>query len=174
MPHFFSINKSIFGPDPNFCRVWHSGSNTNSTDYAIVRIQSNPSPVKCSSLPGIKVTMRFCFKLGLVLVTSDCGITADCYVDRSVNTNTAHACAFYETKTVCKNAKFHAYTLFFSTNSHNQCCNCWGFFTRIWGFPVSSGVLGFLLKIWGLFDSGQILEMYVALLYFPFKNTVVS
>jgi len=30
------------------------------------------------------------------------------------------------------------------------------------------------LKIWGLFDSGQTLEMYVALLYFPFKNTVVS
>ena len=42
------------------------------------------------------------------------------------------------------------------------------------GFPVLSGVLGFLLKIWGLFDSDQILEMYVVLLYFPFKNTVIS
>ena len=36
------------------------------------------------------------------------------------------------------------------------------------------GVLEFLLKIWGLFDSGQILEMYVVLLYFPSKNAVVS
>jgi len=48
-----------------------------------------------------------------------------------------------------------------------------GIFNWICGFPVSSGVLGFLLKIWGLFDSGQILEMYVVLLYFPLKNTVV-
>jgi len=37
----------------------------------------------------------------------------------------------------------------------------------IWGFGV-------LLKIWGLFGSGQISEMHVSLLYFPFKNTVVS
>jgi len=50
-----------------------------------------------------------------------------------------------------------------------------GIFHNIWGFPVSSGVLGFLLKkIWGLFDSGQILEMYVALLYFPFKNNFIG
>jgi len=35
------------------------------------------------------------------------------------------------------------------------------------GVSVSSGVLGF-------FDSGQILGMYVVLLHFPFKNTVVS
>jgi len=34
--------------------------------------------------------------------------------------------------------------------------------------------LGFSCFIWGLFDSGQILEMYVVLLHFPFKNTVVS
>ena len=32
--------------------------------------------------------------------------------------------------------------------------------------------LGFLLKF-VFFDSGQILEMYVVLLYFPFKDTVV-
>ena len=53
-------------------------------------------------------------------------------------------------------------------------CHCWGIFTRsvfffcfIWG----SGVF---IKNLGFFDSGQILEMYVVLLYFPFKNTVVS
>jgi len=40
-------------------------------------------------------------------------------------------------------------------------------------FSVSSGVLGFLFKIWA-FYSGQILEMHVVLLYFPFKNIVVS
>jgi len=42
-----------------------------------------------------------------------------------------------------------------------------GFSCFIWG----SGVL---MKIWGLFDFGQILEMYVVLLYFPFKDTGVS
>jgi len=51
-------------------------------------------------------------------------------------------------------------------------------FHKIWGFSLLSGVLGFLIKILGLFDSGQILDMYiicsVVLLYFPFKNTVVS
>ena len=40
-----------------------------------------------SVLPGFKVTMRFYFKLGLVLVTSDCGITAKCGVDKSVKTS---------------------------------------------------------------------------------------
>jgi len=53
--------------------------------------------------------MRFCFKLGLVLVTSDCGITAECDVDKSVNTSVVHVC---ETKSLCKNAKCDAYTLF--------------------------------------------------------------
>jgi len=41
------------------------------------------------------------------------------------------------------------------------------FFCFIWG----SGVF---IKDLGFFDSGQILEMYVVLLYFAFKNTVVS
>jgi len=41
------------------------------------------------------------------------------------------------------------------------------FFCFIWGSGVFIENLGF-------FDSGQILEMYVVLLYFPFKNTVVS
>ena len=36
---------------------------------------------------GLTVTMRFYFKLWLVLVTSDCGITAECGVDKSVNTS---------------------------------------------------------------------------------------
>jgi len=42
-----------------------------------------------------------------------------------------------------------------------------GFFCFIWG----SGVL---IKNLGFFDSGQILEIYAVLLYFPFKNAVVS
>jgi len=42
-----------------------------------------------------------------------------------------------------------------------------GFFFFIWG----SGVF---IKNLGFFDSGQILQMYVVLLCFPFKNTVVS
>jgi len=46
-----------------------------------------------------------------------------------------------------------------------------GIFHQIWSFPVS---FIFLLNIWGLFDSGQIFEMYVVLPYFPLKNTVVS
>jgi len=126
-----------------------------------------------SVLPGINFIMRFCFKLGLVLVTPDCGIAAECGVAKSVNISAVHVCAFCETKSVCKNAKCDAYTLFCGTNSHNQCCHCWDFSLDlefscfIWGS-------GFLLKIWGFFDSGQILEMYVVLLYFPFKNTVVS
>ena len=41
-----------------------------------------------------------------------------------------------------------------------------GFFCFIWG----SGVF---VENLGCFDSGQILEMYVVLLYFPFKNTAV-
>ena len=39
-----------------------------------------------------------------------------------------------------------------------------GFF---WGY-------GFFSKNLGFFDSVQILDMYILLLYFPFKNTVVS
>jgi len=42
-----------------------------------------------------------------------------------------------------------------------------GVFCFIWGSGVFIENLEF-------FDSGQILEMYVALLYFPFKNTVIS
>jgi len=53
--------------------------------------------------------MRFYFKVGLVLVTSGCGITAESGMDKSVNTTTAHVC---ETKSLCKNAKCDAYTLF--------------------------------------------------------------
>jgi len=36
--------------------------------------------------------MCFCFKLELVLVTSGCAITAECGVDKSVNTSAAHVC----------------------------------------------------------------------------------
>jgi len=41
------------------------------------------------------------------------------------------------------------------------------FFCLIWGSGVFIENLGF-------FDSDQILEIYVVLLYFPFKNTVVT
>jgi len=64
--------------------------------------------------------MRFYFKLGLVLVTSDCGITAVCGVDKSVNTSAAHVCAFCETKSLCKNAKCDAHGRFCGTNSNNR------------------------------------------------------
>jgi len=47
-------------------------------------------------------------------------------------------------------------------------------FHYIWSFSVLSGVLGFLLKIWDFFYSSLNIEMYVVLLYFPFKNTVFS
>jgi len=56
----------------------------------------------------------------------------------------------------------------------DQCCHWCFSFTRsvfffcfIWGSAVFIENLGF-------FDSGQILEMYVVSLYFPFKNTVIS
>ena len=68
----------------------------------------------------MKVTMRFYFMLGLVLVTSDCGITAECSVNKSVNTTAAHICAFCDTKSLCKNAKCEAYALFRGTNSNNR------------------------------------------------------
>ena len=68
--------------------------------------------IRGSVLPGTKVTLCFCFKLGLVLITSDCGITAECGVDKSVNTSAVHVCTFYETRPLCKNAKCDAYTVF--------------------------------------------------------------
>ena len=58
--------------------------------------------------------------LGLPLVTSNCGITAECSVNMSVNTTAAHICAFCETKSLWKNAKCDAYGLFRGTNSHNR------------------------------------------------------
>ena len=76
--------------------------------------------IRGSVLPGLKVTMRFYFKVGLVVVTSNCGITAEYGVDKSVNTSAAHVCAFWETKSLCKNAKCDAYALFCDTNSHNR------------------------------------------------------
>jgi len=54
-----------------------------------------------------------------------------------------------------------------------QCCHCCFFFTRSGFFCFIWGSVVFIENL-GFFDSGQILEMYVALLYFPFKNTVIS
>ena len=56
--------------------------------------------------------------LGLVLVTSDCGITAECSVNKSVNTTAPHICSFCETKSLCTNAKFDAFGISYGTNSH--------------------------------------------------------
>jgi len=98
-------------------------------------------------LPGIKVTMCFCFKLGLVLVKSDCGMTAKCDEDKSVNTSTMYVCAFCETKSLCKNAKCDAYILFWGTNSHNEHCQCCffsldlGFYLEFWIFCWRSAFL---------------------------------
>jgi len=59
--------------------------------------------------------------LGRVLVTSCCGITAECSVNKSVKTTAAHIiCAFCETESLWKNAKCDAYALFCGTNSDNR------------------------------------------------------
>ena len=60
------------------------------------------------------------FMLELVLVTSDCGNTAKCSLNKSVKTTAAHICAFCETTSLCKNAKYAAYGIFRGTNSHNR------------------------------------------------------
>ena len=75
--------------------------------------------IRGSVLPGIKVATCFYFMLSLVLVTSDCGITAKCSMSKSVNTSAAHICTFCETKSLCKNTVWRLRT-FCGTNSHNQ------------------------------------------------------
>ena len=75
--------------------------------------------IRGSVIPGIKVTMHIYFMLGLFLVTSDCGITTECGVKKSVNTSAAHICAFCETKPLYKNGKCDAYRLFCGANNHN-------------------------------------------------------
>jgi len=46
----FPLTQSKSGPVPKFWRDLQSGPNPNLTKFAIVRIQSNPSPVQCSSM----------------------------------------------------------------------------------------------------------------------------
>jgi len=46
----FPLTQSKFGPGPKFWSDLQTRSNPNSTQFAIVRIQSNPTPVQCSSL----------------------------------------------------------------------------------------------------------------------------
>jgi len=75
--------------------------------------------IRGSVLPGIKVTMRFYFMLGLVLVTSVCGITAECGVNKSVNTSAANFYAFCETSLVQKREVRRLRT-YCGTNSHNR------------------------------------------------------
>jgi len=50
--------------------------------------------------------------------------------------------AYFARLSPCAKTQCDAYKLFCGTNSHNQCCNCWGFFTR-------SGVFLFHLGFWG-------------------------
>jgi len=76
--------------------------------------------IQGSVIPGFKVTMRFYFMLGLVLFTSDCGITAGRCVNKSFNTTAAHICAFCETNSLCKHAKCDAYGLFRGTSNQNR------------------------------------------------------
>jgi len=63
--------------------------------------------------------MRFYFMLGLVLVTSVCGITAECGVNKSVNTSAANFYAFCETSLVQKREVRRLRT-YCGTNSHNS------------------------------------------------------
>jgi len=49
---FFPLTQSKSGPVPEFLRDLYSGSNPNSTKFAIVRIQSNPSLVQCRGGTG--------------------------------------------------------------------------------------------------------------------------
>jgi len=57
--------------------------------------------------------MRFISSWDFFSHIRECGITAECGVDKSVNTSTtAHVCAFGENKPLCKNAKCDAYTFF--------------------------------------------------------------
>jgi len=91
--------------------------------------------IRGSVLPGNKVTMRFCFKLRLDLATSDCGSTAECGVDKSVDTNAAHVC---ETKSLCNNTKCDAY--FFVTQTVTISV------TTAWDFSLD---LGFSCFNWG-------------------------
>jgi len=74
----------------------------------------------------------------------------------------------------CAKTQFVTLTHFFVAQTVTISVATAGDFSLDLGFSCLTGVLGFLLKIWGLFDSGQILEIYVVLPYFLFKNTVVS
>ena len=48
--NYFPSTQFKTSPDPKFWSILQSGSNPKSTKFAIDRIQSNPSPVQCSSL----------------------------------------------------------------------------------------------------------------------------
>jgi len=94
-------------------------------------------------------------------------------VDQSVNTSSAHVCAFCEIKSLCKNAKCATYTLFVAQTVTINVATT-GDFSLDLGFSCFIWGSGGFIENLGLFDSGQILEMYLVLVYFPFKNTVVS
>jgi len=54
----FPLTQSKSGLVPKFWRVWQSRSNPNATKFAIVRIQSNPSTVQCSSLQWTTLNLK--------------------------------------------------------------------------------------------------------------------
>jgi len=116
--HHMSLNKT---PMKIFCvrHCWQFPSFAHASQLINLIEIGRCGDIRGSVLPGFRVTMRFYFKLWLVLVTSDCGITAECGVDKSVNTSTAHFCAICETKSLYKNAKCDAYALVCGTNSQN-------------------------------------------------------
>jgi len=112
--------------------------------------------------------MRFCFKLGLVLVTSNCGITAECGVDKSVNTSAAHVYAICENKPLCKNAKFDAYTIFcvfcaqtvtISVATAGDFSLDLGFFCFIWDSVVFIENLGFI-SLWSNFRNACCITVF--------------
>ena len=57
----------------------------------------------------------FLFQVGTCSSHIRLWITDECGVDKSVNTSAVHVCAFYETRTLCKNAKCDAYNVFCGT-----------------------------------------------------------
>jgi len=105
------------------CFLISRDKNRNSPFLAPLEKNLGKSPTGPSLekiLPTPMVTMRFYFMLGLALVISDCGITAECGVKKSGNTSAAHICAFCETKSLCKKAKCDAYGLFCGIINHNR------------------------------------------------------
>ena len=121
--------------------------------------------------------MRVCFKFGLnVLVTSDCGITAECGVNKLVKTTAAHVC---ETKSLCKNAKcdaqptdvFVAQTVTISVATAGDFSQDLGFSCFIWGSAVFIENLGFV-RLWSNFRNVCCITAFSIQGYSSFKGVM--